>query len=104
MKQSFSRNALGVNPADIPVKVLNNGERMPTIGIGTFGSDLYNADQVADAVIYAAEVGQRFFDCASVYSNEKEIGAAFQVILEGGVPREELFITSKGWEFFRFYK
>ena len=97
MKQSFSRNASGVNPADIPVKVLNNGERMPTIGIGTFGSDLYNADQVADAVIYAAEVGQRFFDCASVYSNEKEIGAAFQVILEGGVPREELFITSKVW-------
>ena len=32
-----------------------------------------------------------------VYSNEQEIGKAFQVILDGGVPREELFITSKVW-------
>jgi alcohol dehydrogenase (NADP+) len=97
MRIEFRKNSQGIHPADVPVKVLNNGQRMPAIGIGTFGSDLYSADQVADAVIYAAEFGQRSFDCASVYSNESEIGKAFQVILEGGVPREELFITSKVW-------
>ena len=34
---------------------------MPSIGIGTFGSDLYSAHQIAEAVIFAAEVGQRSF-------------------------------------------
>ena len=97
MKSIFKAHSEGINPADIPKKILNNGVQIPNIGIGTFGSDLYNAQQVAEAVVYAAEYGQRFFDCASVYSNEKEIGEAFQVILNGGVPREELFITSKVW-------
>jgi diketogulonate reductase-like aldo/keto reductase len=45
----------------------------------------------------AAEVGYRHFDCASVYGNEAEIGAAFEAILRSGVKREELWITSKLW-------
>jgi alcohol dehydrogenase (NADP+) len=97
MKDYFEKNSQAIDPASIKSVTLNNGILMPSIGIGTFGSDLYSSDQVADAVIYAAEFGQRSFDCASVYGNEQKIGEAFQVILEGGVSREELFITSKVW-------
>jgi diketogulonate reductase-like aldo/keto reductase len=70
---------------------------MPAVGLGTFGSDHVSANQVAEAVKGAAEVGYRHFDCASVYGNEAEIGAAFEAILRGGVKREELWITSKLW-------
>ena len=68
--KKFEKNSSGLNPKDIPCKVLNNGKQMPSIGIGTFGSDLYSAQQIAEAVIFAAEVGQSSFDCASVYNNE----------------------------------
>ena len=87
----------GIDPKQIPTKPLNNGEVIPIIGGGTFGSDHITPTQVSNAVIGAAEFGQRMFDCASVYGNEKEIGEAFKVIVDGGVPREELFITSKVW-------
>ncbi|MBT3191802.1 MAG: aldo/keto reductase [Verrucomicrobia bacterium] len=70
---------------------------MPAVGIGTFGSDRFSNVEIANAVVGAAEYGQRAIDCASVYGNEKEIGQAFKIILEGGVPREELFVTSKVW-------
>lgn len=87
----------GVDPSSIPTKTLNNGVEMPVIGLGTFGSDHVSSIQVANAVIGAAEFGERLFDCASVYGNEKEIGKAFSVIMGGGIPREDLFIISKVW-------
>jgi diketogulonate reductase-like aldo/keto reductase len=52
---------------------------------------------VADAVRGAAAAGYRHFDCASVYSNEPEVGDALQDVIAGGVGREELWITSKVW-------
>ena len=67
----------GIDPSSIPTKTLNNGVEMPVIGMGTFGSDHISSSQVANAVIGAAEYGERLFDCASVYGNEKEIGMAF---------------------------
>jgi diketogulonate reductase-like aldo/keto reductase len=70
---------------------------MPAIGLGTFGSDHTTADEIAQAVVGAAEVGYRHFDCAAVYANEREIGAALQAVLAGGVPREEIWVTSKLW-------
>ena len=70
---------------------------MPAIGLGTFGSDHVTANQVAEAVIGAAAAGYRHFDCASVYGNEKEIGAAFAEVIRGGVSRDDLWITSKVW-------
>ena len=98
MSKEFKINQNGINPKDVPLKLLNSGHKMPSIGIGTFGSDLYSAEQISDAVMYAAGFGQRSFDCASVYGNEKQIGEAFQSILDGGVSRDELFITSKVWD------
>ena len=44
---------------------------LPVIGMGTFGSDRYDAKTVAKAVEEALDVGYRLFDCASVYGNEE---------------------------------
>lgn len=70
---------------------------MPAIGLGTFGSDSVTASRIAEAVEGAAAVGYRHFDCASVYGNEAEIGAAFERILRSGIKREDVWITSKLW-------
>jgi len=79
------------------MRYLYPGAPMPAIGLGTFGSDSVSADAIAGAVKGAAEVGYRHFDCASVYGNEDRIGAALRQIMDGGVPREELWIASKLW-------
>ena len=70
---------------------------MPGIGLGTFGSDNYSPRRWRKPCVGAAQAGYRHFDCASVYGNEKEVGAALQDVLASGVPREELWITSKVW-------
>jgi len=86
-----------INPAAIPQRKLSTGALMPAIGLGTFGSDHVSAGQIAQAVKGAAAVGYRHFDCASVYGNEKEIGVALEEIQQGGIRRDELWITSKLW-------
>lgn len=86
-----------VDPNKVPQKTLYTGDKMPGIGLGTFGSDRFTGEQVAEAVKGAAEVGFRLFDCASVYGNESLIGKAFKEIMSKGIKREELFITSKLW-------
>jgi len=87
----------GVDPASVPKHTLPTGAAIPSIGLGTFGSDNYTPEQVADAVLGAASVGYRHFDCASVYGNEDVVGQSLSQILRAGVPREELWITSKVW-------
>ncbi len=96
-KYSFTIADDGVNPNDVPFHTLSTGAKVPSIGLGTFGSDKYGAAEIAQAVVSAAEVGYRHFDCASVYGNEPEIGESIQSIMAGGVQREELWITSKVW-------
>jgi diketogulonate reductase-like aldo/keto reductase len=86
-----------IDPNRVPRKKLYTGATIPTIGLGTFGSDRNTAAEIASAVVQAAALGYRHFDCAAVYGNEKEIGEAFQVILKAGVPRREMFVTSKVW-------
>lgn len=87
----------GVDPRLVPQRRLANGHTIPAIGMGTFGSDAVSADQVAAAVIEAARLGYRHFDCAAVYGNERQIGASLKAIVDSGVPRNELFVTSKLW-------
>jgi alcohol dehydrogenase (NADP+) len=86
-----------IDPASIPKRMLNTGAAMPAIGLGTFGSDHVTPAQVAEAVLGAAAAGYRHFDCASIYGNEPEVGASLEVILAGGVKREQLWVTSKLW-------
>ena len=87
----------GVNPALVPQRVLSTGAKIPAVGIGTFGSDRFTAEQVSEAVLGAISVGYRHIDCAAVYANEHLIGESLQKAMAGGIEREELFVTSKVW-------
>ncbi|KAF3056226.1 Alcohol dehydrogenase [NADP(+)] [Daldinia childiae] len=71
--------------------VLNNGRRVPAIGLGTFQGEEGNS-LVKNAVKLALAQGYRHIDGAHAYGNEKEIGEA---IKESGIPREKIFVTSK---------
>jgi alcohol dehydrogenase (NADP+) len=86
-----------VDPAVVPSFTLSTGAKIPAVGLGTFGSDHVDAEQIADAVRTAASLGYRHFDCAAVYANEPEVGRALQDVMAAGIPREELWITSKLW-------
>lgn len=87
-----------INPALVPKKKLYTGSEMPAVGLGTFGSDRFGHEQVAETVKNAIRSGYRHIDCAAVYMNEKHIGSAIaEVIAEGTVKREDLWITGKVW-------
>ena len=51
-----------IDPNAVPKKTLANGEQIPCIGMGTFGSDRYGAQEVSDAVAGAIRCGYRMFD------------------------------------------
>ena len=87
----------GVDPRLVPHTTLSSGATMPSIGLGTFGSDRYSGEEVAAAVRGAIEVGYRHIDCAAVYGNEHLVGQALREALQGGLRREDLWITSKLW-------
>jgi len=91
-------NQKKIDSSLIPKFKLVNGDEIPAIGLGTFGSDSVYPEAVAKTVKEAVKSGYRHLDCASVYGNEKEIGEAVNELLnEGIVKREELWITSKVW-------
>ena len=88
----------GIDPNLVPKRTLHTGSTMPAIGLGTFGSDRFSYDQVAEAVKGAISVGYRHIDCASVYGNENRIGNVFKEVLDSGqIKRDELWVTSKVW-------
>eukprot|EP01112_Ceratiomyxa_fruticulosa_P017709 TRINITY_DN5573_c0_g2_i4.p1 TRINITY_DN5573_c0_g2~~TRINITY_DN5573_c0_g2_i4.p1 ORF type:complete len:286 (-),score=60.07 TRINITY_DN5573_c0_g2_i4:71-928(-) len=68
---------------------LSSGNDMPVLGLGTY---LARGEEVHNAVLHALKLGYRHIDTASIYQNEKEIASAIE---KSGVPREEIFITSK---------
>jgi len=71
---------------------LNNGVKMPMLGYGVFKID--DDQSGVEAVKTAIEAGYRSIDTAAIYGNEKAVG---QAIKECGVPREEIFLTTKLW-------
>lgn len=71
---------------------LNNGIKMPQEGFGVF--QVSDAKQCEQAVLDAIESGYRLIDTAAAYMNEEAVGSA---IRNCGIPREELFITTKLW-------
>jgi diketogulonate reductase-like aldo/keto reductase len=71
---------------------LRNGVEMPSLGLGTYKSP--SGGEVERAVSSALELGYRSIDTASLYGNEAGIGAA---ITSSGIPRADLFLTSKVW-------
>ena len=73
-------------------KELNNGVKMPIQGFGVF--QIPDATECERVVTDALAVGYRLIDTASVYGNERAVGMA---IRKSGIPREELFITTKAW-------
>jgi alcohol dehydrogenase (NADP+) len=87
----------GVDPGRVPARTLSTGAKMPVVGLGTFGSDRFSGEAVAEAVKGAAEVGYRHFDCAAVYGNERLIGQAFRDLQSQGLSRAEFWVTSKLW-------
>jgi len=97
LSKEFKISENAINPADVPKRVLSSGDEMPAVGLGTFGSDRFTKDEIAEAVLGAIANGYRHIDCAAVYMNEAEIGEALQTAMQGGIKREELWITSKVW-------
>lgn len=71
---------------------LNNGIKIPILGLGTYLAD--SGGEAKKAVLKALEIGYRHIDTAMMYNNENDIGAA---VKESGIPREEIFLTSKLW-------
>ena len=70
---------------------LNNGIEMPIIGIGVF---MLTPEQAENSVYNALKDGYRLIDTAHIYGNEEAVGKA---IKRSGVPREEIFVTTKLW-------
>ncbi|MBN1144744.1 MAG: aldo/keto reductase [Bacteroidales bacterium] len=82
----------------IPQIALADGSNVPSIGLGTFGSDSVDHETVATTVKKAIYAGYRHIDCASVYGNEAHIGRVLHELFMGNfIKREDLWITSKVW-------
>ncbi|MGW1044402.1 aldo/keto reductase [Streptomyces sp. NPDC002547] len=75
----------------VPTVTLNNGEKIPQLGFGVFQVP---DEETTAAVASALEAGYRSIDTAAIYGNESGVGKALSV---AGVPREDLFITTKLW-------
>ena len=69
--------------------VLNNGVKIPQLGLGTW---LIDENEAADVVKAAVKIGYRHIDTAQAYGNERGVGEGVRTC---GIPREELFVVSK---------
>jgi 2,5-diketo-D-gluconate reductase A len=82
---------VGLMPNEIPQTTLNNGVEMPVLGFGVYQIP---AEQTEQAVTDALAAGYRSLDTAAAYANEEAVGRA---IASSGIPRSELFVTTKLW-------
>ena len=70
---------------------LNNGIEMPRLGLGLYQA---SGEETKSAIADAVTMGYRLFDTASAYKNEEEVGEG---IRSCGIPRDQLFVTTKIW-------
>lgn len=75
----------------VPTITLNDGNRIPQFGLGVF---LMPPEETKEHVAFALANGYRHIDTAAIYRNEREVGEA---IAESGIPRDEIFVTTKLW-------
>ncbi len=80
-----------MSAATIPDVTLNNGVEMPILGFGVYQIPPQDTER---AVTHALELGYRHIDTAAAYQNEEAVGRA---VRRSGVPRHELFVTTKLW-------
>lgn len=80
-----------MSDVEIPTVLLNDGTRIPQLGVGVFKVDPSETERV---VSDALEIGYRHIDTASIYGNEAEVGRA---VAASGIARDELTITTKLW-------
>ncbi|KAI5642655.1 aldo/keto reductase family domain-containing protein [Phthorimaea operculella] len=86
-----------VSSVQVPTTTLNDGNQIPALALGTYGSaeDIAKMRQTINS---AVEAGYRHIDTASLYGNEDQIGLGIKdVISRGLVKREDLFVTTKLW-------
>ncbi|CAG5047579.1 unnamed protein product [Parnassius apollo] len=87
----------GTGAVQAPLKLLNDGNKIPILALGTYGSRA-DISRMRQAVYWAIEAGYRHIDTAETYGNEVEIGQGIADAIQNGlVTREELFITTKLW-------
>lgn len=90
-----SREGRCYGPRRMQTTTFSNGDAMPRIGLGTWKA---RPGEVYTAVKAAITAGYRHFDCAAIYGNEAEIGAALaEAFAAGEVRRGDLWVTSKLW-------
>lgn len=78
--------------SNVPTVTLNNGIAIPLLGLGVF--QMHDDGECERSVATAIQAGYRLVDTAASYANEEAVGKG---IRQGGVPREDLFITTKLW-------
>ncbi len=88
---NHDKKGIKVMTARSPLITLNNGVKMPALGLGTF---LSTPEQTLGAVEYAIASGYRLIDTAAAYFNERQVGVG---IVRSGIDRSEMFITTKLW-------
>jgi len=79
-----------VGSTDGPTRALSDGNRLPLLGLGVW--QVENDRECVDAVRWAIELGYRHIDTAQAYGNEESVGKGLR---ESGVPRDEIFLTTK---------
>ena len=77
---------------------LNNGVSIPVLGFGTWKAE--NGEVAYQAVLEALKAGYRHIDTAAIYKNEESVGRA---IRDSGIPRQEIFVTTKLWNTIHSY-
>src|SRR5690606_23068509 len=76
----------------VPTVTLNNGVEMPILGFGVF--QIPDPEECERSVAEALATGYRLIDTAAAYGNEEAVGKAIKA---SGIPREEIFVTTKLW-------